>query len=95
MAHSQSFDYLLEGVGADTNGSDVTLATGKYMLIVSGTPGSAFELQINVRGTYTTVANSGLTAAGTVNLELPQGDYRAITGTGASACYASIARIGY
>lgn len=76
------------------NGAAKTWRGGRCMLIAEATwGGGSFKLQTQTSlGTWVDVASSTLSANGTLNLELPPGQYRGVGATG-SAFYADLVHI--
>ena len=82
--------------GSET-GAAVSLARGDYCWSVDGTFGGAtvsLQMQSPDGTSWLTVADTGLTAEGSMVVSLPANKYRALVASGTpSALYASLARI--
>ena len=90
MSAGESF-VLAANQGATTNGSAKVVMGGKYALGVEGTLGAASFLQtLHPSGNWATLG-SAITVDTIV--DVPPGQVRFITGSGASAVYAYLTRV--
>jgi len=84
MAGGNNVTFLSNGTGS---GLEKAWGGGKMMLMAEATwGGGSVKLQIlSLHGTWLDVKDSTLSANGTLNLDLPNGSYRAVATTATAA----------